>query len=142
MRIAILCYGPSGKGGMETVISHIIGELNELGHDAELFLLGGSHDQSWLGGCTQPNCWEGSRQQTNRIFKVRVQSARHPLAVSPRSDCRSRRQSGMDSNYGENHALAKSACGLLDAFTITDISYGLLKKPIFTWLSIQKTFNN
>ncbi|MGQ0592760.1 MAG: glycosyltransferase [Gammaproteobacteria bacterium] len=50
MRIAILCFGVSGKGGMETVISHIIGELNGLGHDTELFLLGGSHDQSWLGG--------------------------------------------------------------------------------------------
>lgn len=42
MRIAILCYGTSGKGGMETVISRIIGELNELDHDTELFLLGGS----------------------------------------------------------------------------------------------------
>jgi UDP-D-galactose:(glucosyl)LPS alpha-1,6-D-galactosyltransferase len=50
LRIAILCYGTSGKGGMETVISHIICELNRLGHVTELFLLGGSFDQSWLSG--------------------------------------------------------------------------------------------
>lgn len=48
MRIALVCFGTTGKGGMETVLTHVIKGLNARGVETKLFLLGGSIDESWL----------------------------------------------------------------------------------------------
>jgi UDP-D-galactose:(glucosyl)LPS alpha-1,6-D-galactosyltransferase len=48
MKIAIISFGLSGKGGMETVLSKVISELNNNGDDTRLFILGGCKDNGWL----------------------------------------------------------------------------------------------
>jgi UDP-D-galactose:(glucosyl)LPS alpha-1,6-D-galactosyltransferase len=50
VRIAILCFGTTGHGGMETVMATLLRQFEADGDVATLFLLGGSQDQAWLEG--------------------------------------------------------------------------------------------
>ena len=50
MRVAILCFGTTGRGGIETVIATLLRQFQEDGDIARLFLLGGSIDQAWISG--------------------------------------------------------------------------------------------
>lgn len=51
MRVAVVCFGTTGRGGMETVLTRVINGLNFRKIETRLFLLGGSADDSWLQEC-------------------------------------------------------------------------------------------
>jgi UDP-D-galactose:(glucosyl)LPS alpha-1,6-D-galactosyltransferase len=131
MRIAILCYGTSGKGGMETVISHIIGALNELGHDTELFLLGGSYDQSWLGGVRSRVVGKSQDSKLTGYVKYAFLLPGILWRFSPDVIV------GADDRAVWTAMMMKRMLGLKAPvaswmhFAITDISYGLLKNADF-----------
>ncbi|GEB77517.1 glycosyltransferase [Sporolactobacillus inulinus] len=50
MKVAILLGEVTGKGGMETVISHTVSLFNKFNNRSEMkvFVLGGSRDETWL----------------------------------------------------------------------------------------------
>ena len=50
LRVAILCFGTIGRGGMETVIATTLRQFELDGDVPRLFLLGGSADLSWILG--------------------------------------------------------------------------------------------
>jgi len=50
LRVAILCFGTTGRGGMETVIATTLRQFELDGDVPRLFLLGGSVDLSWIRG--------------------------------------------------------------------------------------------
>ena len=50
LRVAILCFGTVGRGGMETVIATTLRQFELDGDVPRLFLLGGSADLSWILG--------------------------------------------------------------------------------------------
>jgi UDP-D-galactose:(glucosyl)LPS alpha-1,6-D-galactosyltransferase len=50
LRVAILCFGTTGRGGMETVIAATLRQFELDGDVPRLFLLGGSADLSWIHG--------------------------------------------------------------------------------------------
>lgn len=48
MKVAIICVNVSGRGGMESVLSLLINQLNQQNVEAKVFLVGGSSDDRWL----------------------------------------------------------------------------------------------
>lgn len=131
MRIAILCYGTSGKGGMETVISHIIGELNELGHDAELFLLGGSHDQSWLGGVRSRIVGKVQDSKLTGYLKYAFSLPGILWRFRPDLIVGADDRAVWTAIMVKHMLWLKAPVASWMHFAITDISYGLLKKADF-----------
>lgn len=55
MRIAIICINVSGRGGMETVIAHLIKQMNSEAVETKVFLAGGASDTTWLEGVPHNN---------------------------------------------------------------------------------------
>jgi UDP-D-galactose:(glucosyl)LPS alpha-1,6-D-galactosyltransferase len=131
MRIAILCYGTSGKGGMERVISDVINELNKLGHPTELFLLGGSYDDSWLRDVRNRIIGQVNDKKMIRYLKyafilpAAVRKFRPDFIV------------GADDRAVWTAAMLKRMLRLKATvaswmhFAITDVKYGLIKSADF-----------
>lgn len=48
MRLAFFTPGLAGRGGIETVLVNLLGQLHQEGSDARLFIFGGSKEKDWL----------------------------------------------------------------------------------------------
>ncbi|MHA0036127.1 glycosyltransferase [Deinococcus sp. PESE-13] len=69
MKIAIVLFGTTGRGGMETVIGSISRGLQQAGHQCEIFLLGGSFDMTWTTGL--PVTTIGQPQEAQKLRYMR-----------------------------------------------------------------------
>lgn len=77
MRIAIVLFGTSGRGGMETVTALLAKGFEKAGHPCRIFLLGGSADMAWTKGLPITVIGRATEPQRLRYLRYVVQ---FPLA--------------------------------------------------------------
>ncbi|ANF45121.1 hypothetical protein AZK53_05340 [Priestia megaterium] len=83
MKLAIVSFGTTGKGGMETVITTIINQFKTDQDDAKLFLLGGSADNNWLHELNSISIGEPADSKIVRYKKYITEFTRHLKKYEP-----------------------------------------------------------
>lgn len=131
MKVAILCFGTSGKGGMETVISHVIKELNNRGIHTKLFLLGGSNDEKWLEDLPVNKLGEVTDRKIFRYLKYALILPKRLLKFKPDIIIGADERAVYLGCFFRRCLKLKARVGSWIHFNLGNTSYHLMKKADF-----------